>query len=69
MRVLCSGLLTTGTRLVYFFIYTVRIKGWTFGMGSLFDAPGKIVRDIKSRMGKGRGKDEEEEGKNEESGY
>ncbi|KAI9823558.1 MAG: hypothetical protein M1819_001165 [Sarea resinae] len=29
--------------LVYFFIYTVRIRGWTFGASSLFGAVGKAV--------------------------
>jgi len=28
--------------LVYFFIYTCRIKGWTFGMGPLFSGLGKV---------------------------
>ena len=29
--------------LVYFFIYTVRIKGWSFGFGPLFAGLGKLV--------------------------
>ncbi|THV79965.1 putative ABC transporter [Aureobasidium pullulans] len=33
--------------LVYFFIYTVRIKGWTFGFGPLFGALGKMVGVLK----------------------
>ena len=40
--------------LVYFFIYTVRIKGWSFGFGSLFGALGKAARMVKGlfkRMG------------------
>lgn len=28
--------------LVYFFIYTVRIRGWTFGFGPLFGLMGKV---------------------------
>jgi len=28
--------------LVYFFIYTVRVKKWSFGMGYLFGGMGKI---------------------------
>lgn len=28
--------------LVYFFIYTVRIRGWGFGMGYLFGGLGKV---------------------------
>lgn len=33
--------------LVYFFIYTVRVKGWSFGMGHLFGFLGKIVAFVK----------------------
>ena len=33
--------------LVYFFIYTVRVKGWSFGFGKLFGALGKLVGLIK----------------------
>ena len=33
--------------LVYFFIYTVRIKGWSFGFGPLFGALGSMVGAIK----------------------
>lgn len=29
--------------LVYFFIYTVRVRGWTFGFGPLFGGLGKLV--------------------------
>ena len=32
--------------LVYFFIYTVRIKGWTFGLGPLFRILGRAVRNV-----------------------
>jgi len=32
--------------LVYFFIYTVRIRGWTFGFGPLFSGLGKMVDGI-----------------------
>lgn len=34
--------------LVYFFIYTVRIRGWSFGFGQLFGVLGKGVDGIKS---------------------
>jgi len=34
--------------LVYFFVYTVRVKGWTFGFGSLIDAVGRMLSGIKS---------------------
>lgn len=33
----------TNWMLVYFFIYTVRIKGYSFGMGYLFGGLGKLV--------------------------
>ncbi|KAK5088657.1 ATP-binding cassette transporter snq2 [Lithohypha guttulata] len=34
--------------LVYFFIYTVRVKGFTFGMGPLFGSVGKGVGAVKN---------------------
>jgi ATP-binding cassette, subfamily G (WHITE), member 2, SNQ2 len=33
--------------LVYFFIYTVRIRGWSFGLGWLFGVLGKGVDEVK----------------------
>ncbi|KAK5652623.1 hypothetical protein OQA88_10216 [Cercophora sp. LCS_1] len=33
--------------LVYFFVWTVRIKGWTFGFGPLFSGIGKVVGGVK----------------------
>ncbi|KAF4338536.1 ATPase [Fusarium beomiforme] len=33
--------------LVYFFIYTVRVRGWSFGFGTIFGALGKLVDFIK----------------------
>ncbi|KAG9860710.1 putative ABC transporter, partial [Aureobasidium melanogenum] len=33
--------------LVYFFIYTVRIRGWSFGFGKLFGALGSLIGLIK----------------------
>lgn len=33
--------------LVYFFIYTVRIRGWSFGFGLLFGGLGKVVGKVK----------------------
>lgn len=33
--------------LVYFFIWSVRIKGWTFGMGPLFAAIGSVLSKLK----------------------
>ena len=34
--------------LVYFFIYTVRIRGWTFGFGYIFGLAEKLVGKVKS---------------------
>ncbi|KAK8217419.1 ATP-binding cassette transporter snq2 [Zalaria obscura] len=34
--------------LVYFFIYTVRIRGWSFGFGFVFGTLGKAVKKVKS---------------------
>lgn len=58
-------LLTQYHSLVYFFIYTVRIKGWTFGFGPLFGLLGKGVDNAKGLFvwkGKGNGKDLESSG-------
>lgn len=33
--------------LVYFFIYTVRVRGWGFGLGYVFGGLGKLVDLIK----------------------
>ena len=37
----------TNWMLVYFFIYTVRIRGWSFGMGYLFGGLSKVVDAVK----------------------
>ena len=43
--------------LVYFFIYTVRIKGWKFGFGILFGGMGKAVGKLmKAFRGRGSGR-------------
>lgn len=39
--------------LVYFFIYTVRIRGWSFGFGFIFGGLGKLVEKVKN-IGKKR---------------
>ncbi len=48
--------------LVYFFIYTVRVRGWTFGMSTLFSTLGKgvsIVKDgVMMMIGGGKGKEQ-----------
>ncbi|KAK3670301.1 ATP-binding cassette transporter snq2 [Recurvomyces mirabilis] len=37
----------TNYMLVYFFIYTVRVKGWSFGFGYLFGGLGKVASFVK----------------------
>ena len=51
--------------LVYFFVWTVRIKGWSFGMGRVFGGLGKLVDGVKGLVGKtlGKGKKVDEGGK------
>jgi ATP-binding cassette subfamily G (WHITE) protein 2 (SNQ2) len=44
--------------LVYFFIWSVRIKGWSFGFGKVFGGLGKIVGMLKGKKGK-KGEGEE----------
>ncbi|KAF6224475.1 hypothetical protein HO133_011052 [Letharia lupina] len=38
--------------LVYFFVYTVRVRGWGFGFGYLFGGLGKLVSAVKTGIGK-----------------
>lgn len=38
--------------LVYFFIYTVRVKGWSFGLGYVFGGLGKLVDVMFAGFGK-----------------
>ena len=45
--------------LVYFFIYTVRIKGWSFGFGWLFGTLGGLVGKVKGAFKKKEKKTEE----------
>ena len=47
--------------LVYFFIYTVRVRGWGFGCGYLFGGLGKLVGGVKVGVGKLFNKKKEEE--------
>ncbi|EHK98891.1 putative ATP-dependent permease PDR12 [Glarea lozoyensis 74030] len=42
--------------LVYFFIYTVRIKGWSFGFGTLFGLGGKVIKAVKGLFKSKKGK-------------
>ena len=41
--------------LVYFFVYTVRVRGWGFGFGYIFGGLGKIVDGARAAVGKVRG--------------
>jgi ATP-binding cassette subfamily G (WHITE) protein 2 (SNQ2) len=45
--------------LVYFFIWSVRIKGWSFGFGAVFGGLGKAVGKVKAMLG-GKKKDQGE---------
>jgi ATP-binding cassette subfamily G (WHITE) protein 2 (SNQ2) len=47
--------------LVYFFIWSVRIKGWSFGLGAVFGGMGKGVSKVKRMVG-GMREDEVGEG-------
>ena len=47
--------------LVYFFIYTVRIKGWSFGCGYVFGQLGKLVDLMKKPFNRFQHKEEVEE--------
>ena len=38
--------------LVYFFVYTVRVKGWGFGLGYIFGPLGKLADAIQGGIGK-----------------
>lgn len=51
----------TNWALVYFFIYTVRVKGWTFGMGPLFGLLGKAVDAVQGLFTRKTKKEEEVE--------
>lgn len=39
--------------LVYFFIYTVRVRGWSFGLGYVFGGLGKVVDIVKKPFQRG----------------
>ena len=44
--------------LVYFFVYTVRVRRWSFGMGLLFGGVGKVVDGIKGVVSGKKGEGE-----------
>ena len=46
------GFVCSNWLLVYFFIYTVRVKGWSFGLGHVFGGLGKLVGAVKAGVGK-----------------
>ena len=56
------GFVFSNWALVYFFIYTVRVRGWTFGMSTLFGTLGKGVDVAKKALKKmipgGKGKEQ-----------
>lgn len=43
-------MLTLLDRLVYFFIWSVRVKGWTFGFGTILNAVGGGVGAVKGSV-------------------
>lgn len=47
--------------LVYFFIYTVRIKGWSFGCGYVFGGVGKAIGKVRGVFKGKKGEETEEE--------
>lgn len=50
----------TNWALVYFFIYTVRVKGYGFGMGYVFGGLGKAVDAVKGLAKRNRGRETED---------
>lgn len=54
------GFCISNWALVYFFIYTVRVKGWSFGFGTIFGVAGKGVSAVKGMFGKKEKKESNE---------
>lgn len=46
------GFVFSNWALVYFFVYAVRVRGWSFGMSTLFGTLGKGVDVVKKGVGK-----------------
>ena len=44
--------------LIYFFVYTIRVRGWKFGFGYLFGGLGKLV-DLAKKPFQRKGKSKE----------
>ncbi len=55
------GFVFSNWALVYFFIYTVRVRGWSFGMSTLFGTLGKGADVVKKGMKKMTGGHKEKE--------
>lgn len=55
------GFCISNWALVYFMIYTVRVKGWTFGFGPLFGLLGKGVDGVKGLFSKKKSEESAEE--------
>lgn len=55
------GFCVSNWALVYFFIYTVRVKGWSFGFGFVGRVAGAVVGAVKESLGGLFGKKKEEE--------
>lgn len=51
----------TNWMLVYFFIYTVRIRGWRFGLGYIFGPLSNAIDKIKKPVKKAFSKKEEQQ--------
>lgn len=44
--------------LVYFFVWSVRIKGWSFGFASVANGTGKLISRVQSLFARKKGEDE-----------
>lgn len=54
------GFCISNWALVYFFIYTVRIRGWSFGFETLFSVLGKGIGTVKGLFNSKRAENREE---------
>lgn len=48
----CNDADLVGSRLIYFFIWSVRVKGWTFGFGVILDAVSGAISAVKGGVKK-----------------
>ena len=51
-----AGFVASNYLLVYFFIYTVRIRGWSFGMGYIFGGLGRLADLLMGVVSRGIGR-------------